>query len=1026
MSLVSQLQAALGIPLRTISDPGAYLRDHYPPSYLEVVDETQEMVRSYHQGTAFTDAAGNLIGLNLYQSELTDDQADALLALDLPHLRSLNLARNALTRFTLSARMPALEIVALNHNEGLHTLRCEDGLSNLRRLDAAFCALRQFRVPASYTGLERLRLDGNKPLAEVRFDGSCPRLEILMLRGGALKAFRLPAGFDALVHLYLNQNQIETLELAGELKELRTLQLRENKLEKIEKSLLEAVPQAEAFYLGENPLSGMEVLLAEIEGDGARDHLPRIKRYFRQMAEGTPQLNNECKVLLIGNGKAGKTAIVDKLTGKPFNKVWDSTEGISLKQLEMPPYTLNLWDFGGQDIYHNTHRLFMQQNAVYLLAWCRETEDNDKTEHLLVYDDGRQEVKWYENQPLAYWMDYAFSIGKDSPMIVVQTLREKDTAIPKPEIVDRYGPRFSYLKFHEVDSSIENSFDSGYEPFLKYIGEAVDRVKRGEFIPEPVFNIRKWLREQTQAGTKTIPYAEYETKAIELKVESPRDLLEGWLFKSGVVYYRKDRFNDQIILNQGWAINAIYTLFDRRKAIPYTIEAQQGYFTGELVRKVWESQQEHYQQDDQALFINFMKSCDLCFEIEEKESSEGGHKNFDQRLFIAPQLLPKTKPPLLERTWAKMETRYLRYTHDFLHEGVIQSFIVQTAYLTQPEALWRYGIHLIESEAGIEQEATVEAMGRTGIMIRFTPASGPLVAKIRKLLAQLQDTPGEVSYSEDGMKFEPLADLNAEIPGLGGIKHLSKHQGMEPDLAERTAEGLAISQDFERSRSLELPNDAVEKIMDKLDQISTQVQSNQMNPISSSSPHAKRKILFLAANPLKTDPLQLDFETKEFKTELALGHAKAQFELLYELALDKSSFLRIKGKNPSIIHFSGHGNEKGICIQDGQNQVKIIPNEILDPFFKNLKGITELVFLNSCLSSNQAEIIAQYIPYVVGTKVKIDDNLAIAFSSGLYNGLGEGLGYKDAIERGRWSVGIESPAAMEYYEAWENGSPIIW
>ncbi|TAE51933.1 MAG: hypothetical protein EAZ89_09375, partial [Bacteroidetes bacterium] len=130
--------------------------------------------------------------------------------------------------------------------------------------------------------------------------------------------------------------------------------------------------------------------------------------------------------------------------------------------------------------------------------------------------------------------------------------------------------------------------------------------------------------------------------------------------------------------------------------------------------------------------------------------------------------------------------------------------------------------------------------------------------------------------------------------------------------------------------------------------------------------------------------------------------------------------------NPSIIHFSGHGNAEGICIQDGQNQIKIIRNEILGPFFKSLSGVTELVVLNSCLSSAQAEIIAEFIPFVVGTKVKIQDELAIAFSSGLYNGLGEGLGLRDAIERGRWSVGIESPAAMEYYEAWENGFPIIW
>ncbi|GAB4426490.1 MAG: hypothetical protein OHK0039_44490 [Bacteroidia bacterium] len=359
-----------------------------------MVDEAQEMARSYHARTAFTDAAGNLIGLNLYQCELTDKQAGALLALDLPRLRVLNLARNPLSRFTLSARMNALEIVAINHNKNLHTLRCEDGLAALRRLDAAFCALRQFRVPASYTGLQFLRLDGNKALEEVRFDGPCPRLQVLMLRGGAQQAFRLSAGFASLAHLYLNQNQIETLELAGELGELRTLQLRKNQLQDFPKRYLRLLPKLEALYLGDNPLP--EELRAKIERREDRDHLPLIRHHFQQLGIGTPQPNNECKVLLIGNGKAGKSAVVNRIVNKDFDPDWNSTHGITLLRHPMEPYVLNFWDFGGQDMYHSTHRLFMQDNAVYLLVWCQDTEDNPSTVHEIQQADGTVVSRTYK------------------------------------------------------------------------------------------------------------------------------------------------------------------------------------------------------------------------------------------------------------------------------------------------------------------------------------------------------------------------------------------------------------------------------------------------------------------------------------------------------------------------------------------------------------------------------------------------------------------------------------------------------
>ncbi len=1031
-ALLTQIQQAIGFSLTLVENIDAYLRDHYPASYRAVVTPEAEMTHSRHTGTVFADHGGAVIGLNLYGLDLTDEQIDRLLALDLPQLRALNLAKTPLTRFVLPATMPALRRVDLHGCEQLQRLRCEDGLIHLQWLDAAGGALTQFRVPASYTGLQFLRLDGNQSLAEFRFDGPCPLLEVLMLRGCKLKAFHLPAGFDQLVHLYLNQNALEELELVGELKELRTLQVRKNELAEVSGSLLQAAPKLEALYLGENPLLQMEVLRAEIEGKEQQDHLPLVQRYFRQMAIGTPQINNECKVLLIGNGKAGKTQIVNKLSGKPFEKEWNSTHGISLTQLPMPPFSLNLWDFGGQDMYHNTHRLFLQQNAVYLLAWCRETEEHPTTIHPIEDEDGVVEDKEYINQKLPYWLDYAYSLGKDSPMIAVQTHLERDKRIEKPEIEARYRKRFSFLHFHQVDSKVENRYDSGYEQLETLIFQAVDRIKKGERIPEPYFVMRKWLRAQTEAGIKTLDFVSYEQKALEWKIESPRELLEGWLFKSGVVYYRRGRFQDQIILNQDWAINAIYVLFDRRRRIPWEIAQQGGYFTGELVRKVWTK--EKYPEEEHELFIDFMKSCDLCFEVEVADENGSRQKSFGERLFIAPQLLMPQKPALLQAYWSQQEVRYLRYQHDFLHEGVIQSFIAQTAYLTRPEALWRYGIHLIEQEAHFpRQEATIEAEEGYSILVRFTSQSGRLLAKIHQLLTRLQDTPGTLTYSQDGQHYQPLP---AQIQGESGWLSLFGKMpvaGLDIDMDADPETKMASKQaepGFALLRSLEVEEEhflallqAHRETANKLETIQQQLATQPPGALPASP---KKKILFLAANPLNTGRLQLDFETKEFKTELALGPAKDQFELLYELALDKSSFLRIKGKQPFILHFSGHGDKTGICIQDGQNQIKMIPNEILGPFFKSLSGITELVLLNSCLSSVQAAIIAEFIPYVVGTKEKILDPLAIAFSSGLYNGLSEGLGFREAIELGRWSVGIEDAAAMESYEAWENGIKIVW
>ena len=57
-----------------------------------------------------------------------------------------------------------------------------------------------------------------------------------------------------------------------------------------------------------------------------------------------------------------------------------STHGIQLNEKTMEledfaePVRLNLWDFGGQEVYHGSHALFLQGQAVFLILWTLELE----------------------------------------------------------------------------------------------------------------------------------------------------------------------------------------------------------------------------------------------------------------------------------------------------------------------------------------------------------------------------------------------------------------------------------------------------------------------------------------------------------------------------------------------------------------------------------------------------------------------------------------------------------------------------
>ena len=72
---------------------------------------------------------------------------------------------------------------------------------------------------------------------------------------------------------------------------------------------------------------------------------------------------------------------------------------------------LNLWDFGGQDIYHGSHTLFLHGQAISLLLWNPEEEKA-----------ARNQQADSKHRPIAYWLDYLRAVvGTDNPLIVVQS-----------------------------------------------------------------------------------------------------------------------------------------------------------------------------------------------------------------------------------------------------------------------------------------------------------------------------------------------------------------------------------------------------------------------------------------------------------------------------------------------------------------------------------------------------------------------------------------------------------------------------
>ena len=69
----------------------------------------------------------------------------------------------------------------------------------------------------------------------------------------------------------------------------------------------------------------------------------------------------------------GKTSLVNRLVHDIFIPGEAKTEGIAITQWSIrlnstEDVRLHVWDFGGQEIMHATHRFFLSQRSLYLLV----------------------------------------------------------------------------------------------------------------------------------------------------------------------------------------------------------------------------------------------------------------------------------------------------------------------------------------------------------------------------------------------------------------------------------------------------------------------------------------------------------------------------------------------------------------------------------------------------------------------------------------------------------------------------------
>ena len=565
-------------------------------------------------------------------------------------------------------------------------------LTNLQTLHCYLTQVSDLAPLRALTNLQTLNCDGTQvsDLAPLR---ALANLQTLRCGGTQVSDLAPLRGLNNLQTLGCFSTIVSDLEPLGGLTKLRDLDCSYLRLTTGQETICR-LPDLRRLVLHDTTIPGVP---AEALSQDAFDNcLDRLRAHLDDLGDD-PVLIPDVKLLVLGNGRAGKTQLVNRLRGLPFSEHWNSTHGVAIETVDLPAAgrhaeaRLNVWDFGGQDIYHGTHALFARANAVFLVAWSADTNNGESYIH--------QDIA-FRNHDLAYWIDYVRHVRGAGPVLVVQTkCDERGQGRPRAPVGDTVFPEATFRR--ELRFSAKT--DRGRDELMLALREAIADLREaqgGQTIGPGRKRVRRRLEEMAARETdpvRTLALDEFDLMCREDGgISAPRPFLE-YLHNAGVVFHRANLFGGRIVLDQKWALEAIYAVLDRGATYRRLLRQQGKFNRQDLADSIWT--QKGYSVAEQRLFLSMMEQCGVCFAWRKRYG-----KDEDETVWIAPDTLPDRSEVrlLLDDAWGEAAAdAWAEFRYDFLHHGLIRGLIAWIGTEAGMEAVyWRGGVYARETTTG--------------------------------------------------------------------------------------------------------------------------------------------------------------------------------------------------------------------------------------------------------------------------------------------------------------------------------------
>lgn len=646
----------------------------------------------------------------------------------LTQLRSLVLSYNKLTALPEAlGRLKQLQDLNLSHNKltGL-----PQRLGQLTKLKTLNLALNGLTALPEWLGklmqLQWLSLTGNQLSAVPESLGDLMELRSLHLSYNQLKI--LPELFGRLTKLqYLDLADNELTGLPGslgQLTQLQTLDVSNNQLTGLPPEIGQLKALQELF-LHRNPTLGLPLEVLGPTWEKANEAPPAkpnaiLDYYFRVNDPGEALPLNEFKLILVGRGEVGKTTLVEKLVTDNFEK-FEKTPGVKITQwprkIGRDQVRAHVWDFGGQEIMHGTHRFFMTERAVYLVLVSKRTgmEDHDAD----------------------YWLSLIRSFaGNEVPVILLlHRWREQSFELNREQLKQKYGP---HLCFMETDCGEPPKKEKNIKTLRQSIAREAAKLP-GLKAKWP--KVWRSVKEDLPKEQKNwLSFADFEKFCTAHGVpKEDHESLAECLHDLGLMlaYRNEPALRGFGVLNSMWVTDGIYQLINSSR-----LQDQKGRFKAADFKKMLPAKD--YPAKLHPYLLALMQKFRLCFPLDE----EGNE-------YLIPELLSKEEPKLDGEFPAETSLCFTYRYERVLPEGLLPRFIVDTYVQREAEHAWRTGVVLKQGDSRALVRGDVQARK---ITVRVV---GPESTGRRKLLAITRDHFDNIHRSFTAL---PVTEL-VPVPG---------------------------------------------------------------------------------------------------------------------------------------------------------------------------------------------------------------------------------------------------------------------